>query len=268
MKSLVEHPATGLILDFSKVDFGGPGQEAVIADWLARREANLRPLTRKGDFVCVQHRDHENPWLELRRLPGQLIAAHWKGSALAGSHEIVHGVSPEHQRQVEYVQHAGEAAGFRVEVERFLPTKVKPDAIVYGPRADMGVEVQRSHLTVPAARTRTSKALNARVTPIWFTDSARNPQWLGHVPGVRLNPKIAWDRVPPPRKVSVAGVRQIVERNCRTWTGSPCPRHNRGCSKLHPDHVPSSGYSPTTSPSWSLPASWFLWSSRRSAAGS
>ena len=122
MKSLVWHPATRLTLDFSKVDFGGPEQEAVIADWLARREANLRPLARKGDFVCVQHRDHENPSLELRKVHGQIIAAHWKGSMLDGSHEIVHGVSPEHQRQVEYVRKAGEAAGFRVEVERFLPT--------------------------------------------------------------------------------------------------------------------------------------------------
>jgi hypothetical protein len=82
MKSLVWHPATRLTLDFSQVDFGGPEQEAVMADWLARCEANLQPLTRKGDFECVQHRDHENPWLELRKLPGQIIAAHWKGSGL------------------------------------------------------------------------------------------------------------------------------------------------------------------------------------------
>ncbi|HEV8648961.1 MAG TPA: hypothetical protein VG276_06030 [Actinomycetes bacterium] len=242
MKSLVEHPATGLILDFSQVDFGGPEQEEVIANWQARREANLRPLTFKGDFLCSQHRDHENPWLELRQLPGQIIAAHWKGSALAGSHEIVHGVSAEHQRQVEYVQNAGEAAGFRVEVEKFLPTtKVKPDAIVYGSQADMGVEVQRSHLTVQAARTRTTEALQAGVTSVWFTDSNRNPKWIGHVPGVRLNPAIVWDRVPRPRSVSVAGVRQIVPRNCRAWPGSPCPRHSRGCSKWHPDHAPKLG---------------------------
>jgi hypothetical protein len=105
----------------------------------------------------------------------------------------------------------------------------------------MGVEVQRSHLTVSAAKARTTKALQAGVTPVWFTDTARNPPWLGHVPGVRLNPKIPWDRVPRPRTVSVAGVRRIVERNCRTWAGSPCPRHSRGCSRWHPDHVPQLG---------------------------
>jgi hypothetical protein len=30
MRDLVEHPSTGLVLDFSKVDFGGPGQAAVV----------------------------------------------------------------------------------------------------------------------------------------------------------------------------------------------------------------------------------------------
>jgi hypothetical protein len=256
MKSLVEHPTTGLTLDFSQVDFGGPGQEEIIVAWLARREANVKPLTRKGEFLCAQHRDYENPWLELRKLPGQLIAAHWKGSALAGSHEIVHGVSPEHQRQVEYVQNAGEAAGFQVDVEKFLPTKVKPDAIVYRSHADMGVEVQRSHLTVPAARSRTTKALQAGVTPVWFTDSNRNPKWLGHVPGVRLNPAIAWDRVSQPRTVEVAGSGRSPRGTAGPGREVPAPSTAAAVASGIPTTPLSSEYSPTTSPSWSQSPSW------------
>jgi hypothetical protein len=139
------------------------------------------------------------------------------------------------------MRNAGEAAGFRVEVEKYLPSKVKPDAIVYGPQVDMGVEVQRSRLSVPAARSRTTKALRAGVTSVWFTDSQFNPKWIGHVPGVRLNPDITWDTVPRRRSLSVAGIRHIVERNCRTWPGSPCPRHSRGRSAWHPDHTPQRG---------------------------
>jgi hypothetical protein len=37
MRSLVLHPATGLVLDFEAEDFGGPDQEAIITDWLTRR---------------------------------------------------------------------------------------------------------------------------------------------------------------------------------------------------------------------------------------
>lgn len=244
MQNLVEHPSTGLILDFSKADFGGPRQAAVVEDWRARRAAGRnRRFSSPGEYICYYHRDHENPsmYLHMDEDTGVIAASHWPGSGLE-AHTIVHdAVTPEHRRQVEYMQNAGEAAGFRVEVEKYLPTKVKPDAIVYGPRADMGVEVQRSRLSVPAARSRTTKALRAGVTSVWFTDSHLNPKWIGHVPGVRLNPEIAWDTVPRRRTISVAGVRHIVERNCRAWPGSPCPRHSRGCSAWHPDHMPQRG---------------------------
>jgi hypothetical protein len=241
---LVEHPSTGLILNFARADFGGPQQAAVVEDWRARRAAGRnRRLANPGEFICHYHRDHQNPsmYLHMDEDTGVIAASHWPGSGLE-AHTIVHDVvTPEHRRQVEYMQNAGEAAGLRVEVEKYLSTKVKPDAIVYGPQADMGVEVQRSRLSVPAARSRTTKALVAGVTSVWFTDSHFNPKWIGHVPGVRLNPDIPWNTVPHRRSVSVAGVRHIVERNCRTWPGSPCPRHSRGCSAWHPDHVPQRG---------------------------
>ena len=36
MKGLVEHPRSGLTLDFAEDDFGGSEQAAIIADWQAR----------------------------------------------------------------------------------------------------------------------------------------------------------------------------------------------------------------------------------------
>jgi hypothetical protein len=267
VKYLVEHPATGLVLDFSKADFGGPQHIAVVDDWRARRAAGgSRPLSAPGEFICHTHRDHEHPsmYLHMWEDTGLIAASHWPGSGLE-AHTIVH-VSDQHRRQVEYLQHAGEAAGFRVEVEKYLPTRVKPDAIVYGPQANMGVEVQRSRLAVPAGKTRTTKALRAGVTPVWFTDSRRNPAWLGHVPGVRLNPEVPWDTVPSPRTVSVAGVRHIMERNCRKWPGSPCPRHSRGCSAWHPDHMPQRGVFADDLAELVPSATWSRWSSRPSAA--
>lgn len=109
MRSLVVHPQSGLILDFEAADFGGIDQDAVIAEWLARRATGRVPLTVEGEFICHRHRDRERPALYLRKDQGQVIAAHWPGSSLAGSHEIVHGVSDEHRRQVDYLQRAGEA---------------------------------------------------------------------------------------------------------------------------------------------------------------
>jgi hypothetical protein len=243
MRDLVEHPSTGLTLDFSKADFGGPEQTAVIDEWRARRAAGRSGrLSDPGEFVCHLHRDHENRFMYLRmgEDTGRVEAVHWPGSGLE-AHTIVHALSPQHGYQAEYLGNAAQAAGHQVVMEEYLPTGVKPDLLISGPRAVMSAEVQRSRIGVPTAKRRTTQALLAGATPTWFTDTRANPKWLGHVPGVRFNPEIPWDTVPRPRTVSVAGVRHIVERNCRNWPGSPCPRHSRGCNAWHPDHTPQRG---------------------------
>jgi hypothetical protein len=242
MRSLVIHPATGLVLDFEAEDFGGADQEAIIADWLARRAAGRSGrLVDPGEFICYRHRNHEHPDLYLAKRYGQIIAAHWQGSGLA--HEIVHaGITPQHERQREYIQRAGEDAGHRSAAGPRLASGnrvVIPDAVIYGPQVDMGVEVQRSHLTAARAKSRTTSARHAGVLPVWFSDSKTRPRWLEQVPGVVFGPDQPWLSVPPPRSVTVvSGVRQVVERRCRTWTGpaNPCPEHSRGCTRWHPDH--------------------------------
>jgi hypothetical protein len=197
MRSLVIHPASGLVLNFEAVDFGGPNQDAIVADWLARRAAGRTPLTAEGEFVCHRHQHHQRPSLYLRADHGQIIAAHWPGSELAGSHEITHGPSDEHRRQVDYLQRAGQAEGFQVETEVHLATRVVPDAVVYGPQVTMGVEVQRSKITAAHAKARTTRARRGGVLPVWFADSQAAPRWFEQVPGVRMNPSTSWASLPP-----------------------------------------------------------------------
>jgi hypothetical protein len=182
VRDLVYHQPSGLLLDFAEEDFGGAGQDAVIADWVARRAAGRVPLTVEAEFVCHRHRDRERPALYLRKDHGQIIAAHWPGSSLAGSHEIVHGISDEHRRQVDYLQRAGQAKGFEVGTEVHLETRVIPDAVVYGPQVAMGVEVQRSKLTAAKAKARTTQARRGGVLPVWFADSQAPPRWSSRSP--------------------------------------------------------------------------------------
>jgi len=229
-----------LTLDFGDVDFGGSEQAAIIADWQARRAVGRRTLADEGEFICHLHRDHERPSLYLRQdKGGQIVAAHWPGAELAGSHEIVHVVSDEHRRQVDYLQRAGESEGFEVKTEVHLPTMVTPDAVIYGSQVQMGVEVQRSAITATLAKARTTKARHAGVLPVWFADSQSDPRWLGHVPGVRMNPKTSWATLPHERSVTVvSGVREIVPRHCQDMHNSQCPRRRYGCNQWHADHEP------------------------------
>lgn len=235
MRDLVLHQPTGLLLDFAAPDFGGPAQSEIIDGW------RHRGRTLPGEFVCCAHRDYERPWLYLQQRGGLLVAAHWPGSGLAGSHEIHHGVSDEHKRQVEYISRAGAAAGYEIATEVRLPTHVRPDAVIYGP-ITTGVEVQRSALTVAAAKARTTKARRAGVLPVWFSDAARrDPLWMWHVPGVRMHEQ-AWDTLPRARSVTVvSGVRVIVPRRCRDIPHSMCAARRRGCSQYHPTHEPKLG---------------------------
>lgn len=212
MRDLVLHSLSGLILDFAEDDFGGAEQAAIIQAW---RDRGHKPEF-MGEFICCLHKDHEVPWLYLRQRGGLVIAAHYPHSGLAGSHEIVHGVSDEHKRQVDYMQRAGESVGFQVKREVTLVTRVRSDAVIYGSQVQMGVEVQRSGLTARAAKARTTQARYAGVEPVWFSDSHSDPKWLGHVLGVRMNPEVAWDTLPGQRSVTVvSGVRVLVPSAAR-----------------------------------------------------
>jgi hypothetical protein len=244
VRDLVFHPQSGLTLDFAEGDFGGTAEAAIIAEWEARRDAGHRTLAVLGEFICQHHRNHEQPSLFLSKRPnGQIIASHWHGSGLDGSHTIVHGVSDEHRRQVDYMQRAGEAEGFEVETEVHLPTLVIPDAVIYGPEAFMGVEVQRSKVTATLAKARTTKARHAGVLPVWFSDSRSHPAWFGQVPGVRMNPDTSWDTLPRSRSVMVvSGVREIIPRRCQSIHNGGCPQRRYGCNRWHADNGPMGVY--------------------------
>ena len=169
MRDLVYHPGSGLTLDFAEDDFGGDEQAAIIRAW---RDRGHR-VESQDEFICYFHRNHEQPWLYLQERDGLLVAAHWPKSGLSGSHEIVHGVSNEHKRQVEYMQVAGVAAGFKVETE--VPVRIsgrlvaRADAVIYGPQVQMSVEVQRSALSVRGA------ALRSRGMMYCSSDQMRTP---------------------------------------------------------------------------------------------
>jgi hypothetical protein len=78
MRDLVEHSRTRLTLDFSKADFGGLEQTAVVDDWRARRAAGRnRRLSSPGRYICHFHRNHDNPstYLHMDEDTGMIAAS-------------------------------------------------------------------------------------------------------------------------------------------------------------------------------------------------
>lgn len=236
MRDLVTHLETGIVLDLSADDYGHPrGREIVrsLHGHMSRSDPKL---------VCAKH----NAPLYLQARHHQMF-----GSRLWGIHfdskydsHMSAAMSDEHKRQTEYVVRAAEDAGFRAGTEVSLPTRVRPDAVVYGPR-DVGIEIQRSHLTRPAAVGRTRKAVNAGLaTSVWFSDRdpSKPPRWFWYVPSIGMN-VLPWDVVPPKGSATVAtGLRTIRPLRCTFGNVGNCPETGgRPCGRVHPKDEPLGG---------------------------
>lgn len=194
--------------------------------------------TRKGALVCASH----GAPMYLRWQGGALYACHWPGAG-PGMHAVAL-MSIEHRMQVEYVARAADRAGLPTALEVTLPTRVRPDLVV-GDRT--AVEVQRSHLTVQAARSRTTKAIKGGMAlSLWLSDKAPEaaPRWMYRVPSATALAR-EWHTMPPLGSATVtSGVRVLVEQPCRPPHRTQCPeRRGRWCGKTHLVHEPMRGVS-------------------------
>lgn len=155
-------------------------------------------------------------------------------------------MSDEHKRQAEYTVRASQDAGWPADFEVWLAkTRRKPDAVIHGVH-EVGIEIQRSHVTARTAVKRTADAIQAGLaTSVWFSDrSSSRPPWFHRVPSVAMNDRPwPWDELPPKRAVTVTGGAKILlplkcdSSNDYIWP--VCPIRKRGhCGKWHMRHEP------------------------------
>lgn len=243
MRSDIRHAPSGLTLDFSMPDFGGPEQAAIIQAW---RDNGHH--AKRGEFVCVRHElmgaDMPELYLADHGDRAGLFAAHYPDSGLAGTHRIYWsgGMSDEHKRQVEYMIRPATALGWETATEATSADRsIRSDFIIQGPAVLMAGEVQRSDLAIPAARARTTKTRNAGREPLWLFDRPSHPLH-GQVPSVGLEAR-SWDPLPPAGTVAAAGMQDIRAVRCQDLRGVPCPRTGtwRRCGGWHPGYFPLQG---------------------------
>lgn len=233
MRDLATHES-GAEIDLAEPTFD---QEILLNVMLAKSKAGRH--MHEGELRCRKH----GVSVYLRDLPGGVYASHWRGSGISGDHSVAL-MSKEHRIQQEYVGRAGERAGLDVAFEVPLPTRVRPDLVIGGNTA---VEVQRSHLTVSNAKSRTTKAINAGMAiSLWISDKEPKhaPKWMYQVPSATAFAR-DWNTMPPLGSATVTGgLRELTTEPCRPPYRTSCRESGRRyCGKWHLTHQPLRGVS-------------------------
>lgn len=147
------------------------------------------------------------------------------------------GMSHEHHHEAEYYARAAEHAGYHAALEVVTTSRTIVDVVIEGP-VRTGVEVQLSHLKVPAARQRTKRTMSAGITVAWSANSPSPPLWYDQVPSFMPTTRM-WQNVPPPRSVSIAGPVKITPVRCEVGNFQKCPDgHRKPCHQYHPRTEP------------------------------
>jgi hypothetical protein len=199
---------------------------------------------RRGEPVLICLRPGgRNGEMFIRERDGRFFAAHFKGGAHEGGHEVVL-ESPAHRRQKEYWARGAEAAGLRAAVE--WPVRGgRLDVAITGGDVDTDVEIQRSEITQALARRRTTLYFRAGFLPVWFNDGGERPLWLREVPALGCV-RVPWnEQLPRPRAVTATGLTSIEAVRCEVGAferGCPDGRR-RPCGRLHPRRAPWRGLS-------------------------
>lgn len=237
-----------IILDLSEPDLGHPDGLDILqrhyrqSDRPSMGFSKVRPA-----FVCLTHEGGTNPGLFLKKVDGEWWAVHYEVGNCR-SHLLPAPMSDEHKRQTEYWARAAQDVGWRVELEHSLATGPRPDALIHG-TVMVGVEVQRSSMTASHAAARTRKAAAADVTDVWYSGQAGSPRWTWRVPtvlprelGIDAGKEdFAWNRLPPRRAVTAAGLRTLSVVKCAVGNIDRCPYGRNWCGKYHPRPVPWAG---------------------------
>jgi hypothetical protein len=245
MRNEILYVPEHIVLDLSRPDLGHVNGYDIVRHH-HRQGSTHHPEYHRGNpaFVCIPHIGGTNPGLYIKKIDGEWFAAHYE-SGSCKDHRLPSPMSDEHKRQTEYWARAAEDAGWSVDLEHDLGTGTRPDALISGGTAPVGVEVQRSSMTAPGAVSRTRKAMAAGVLDVWysgadihFVSGKPTPPWAFRVP-TSGSAQLPWKALPPRRAAFATGLREIQARRCVVGNFDRCPVRGSGwCGKAHPAAVP------------------------------
>src|SRR5437764_10822292 len=134
----------------------------------------LHNQIKRGDkvLVCLQGGVDRGEMYIRRDKHGRFWAVHFPGEAHGDDHAISV-ESYEHRRQKDYWYRAAEDSGYDSAREVRTGNGTVLDVAIYGHRK-VGIEVQRSQITLGSIRGRTTKSFRAGWLSVWFTDAEKD----------------------------------------------------------------------------------------------
>jgi hypothetical protein len=179
--------------------------------------------------------------LTVAKVNGSWFLRHFPGDPCGA----VHRIAPEtddHKRAKDYLVGAAQRSGLHADTERPSPAGTRPDVTITGGKVIVGAEAQHSPITIPAAKTRTTRNFNGGVLSMWYADAPDAP-WVPAVPAVSSTIRGAFrQQMPKPESVAILGIVNIDFRKCTYGAFRRCPAGNRTpCGKFHPATEPRPG---------------------------
>ena len=193
---------------------------STLEPWLYNEIAGWHGYTDKENPVltCLGNNEPMTVW---KNHLGRYFVRHFPhGNPDGHVHPVLSKMSDEHLRMCEYSLRAGIAAGHRADLEVSTGNGTRVDVCVYGPNGNVGLEIQRSHLTTPQATRRAGLSFEAGLPTGWISDRETDPQWADYVPTARLETRGGWDeRVLAPNTAWVIIADYERERDASRPTG-------------------------------------------------
>lgn len=227
MKSVLIHEPTGQLVDLAGV------VSAETFAWLESLQGSTPrrdPVLRCGACRGVLYLRHD------RNSRDRLHGVHYVATTCRDLVIARAVMSDEHKRQAEYHVLAAQAAGLEAATEVITGGSTRVDVVVDG---RVGIEIQRSGLTLSAARSRTRRSMSSGLDIIgWFTDRPVAPVWFGKVPSYRTEIR-SWGQLPKLGTVRIIGPQIIEAARCTHENFQKCPRGQKHpCGKYHETYRP------------------------------
>lgn len=186
-------------------------------DEIASLHGKIDPPPADPVLTCLGNNEPMYVW---RHESGRYFVRHFpNGNADGHAHRAIATMSDEHLRQAEYSQRAAAREGFDARLEVSTGNHTRVDVGIFSGLGNIGLEIQRSQLSTPKAKSRATRSFMAGWSTAWISDSENDPAWLDYVPTARLTSRGGWDEaLPPPNSayISISMFRRERSRNAKS----------------------------------------------------